>query len=777
MKKIYLLLLIFTNILHSQVSDTFNYTGTLNTNGWTTHSGTSGQQTTTSNSLSYNNICTQGNKTKIVSGSSTTEDVNLVSTSPLTGSIYYSCIINVTSTTGLLTNISAGDYFMHLSSQSGTTVTTFQSKIYIKSGTVANTFNLGIFNTTTIGTPTWDITNYNINTTYFLVVKYNLSNNTAYLFINPTLNSEGTANITNNTGTAIAPTSIKSICIRQASNGSGNGTGNIEIDEVRLGSTWEYVTNQTTWSGTWSNGNPDQYKKVTINSNYNTTSSLPGNFDACSINVTSNGILNINNTQYVNIQNELTNNGTVNITDGSLVQINNSTNTGNINYNRNVTGLHGYDYVYWSSPVNNQILSNLYTTPTMGNSYEWNTTYNNTNGTQGNWITPTINMINGKGYIIRSSSSYGWTGNLTSLFTGVPNNGNITLPIQRGSLLGVNDNFNLVGNPYPSSIKITDFLSANTNIDGYVSLWQHTNAPISSTSPFYDNFQYNYSNDYITVNGTGATNSSITPYYISSGQGFFTSMLETSSDYGSSTGNLNFTNSMRSKNYDNNIFYKTVADKSRIWLDLVDSNNIPNRILIGYVDDATNQRDRIYDAITTISSTNKIYSIINSEPFVIQGRQTFDESDLVQLGININTTGEYKIAIAETDGIFTTQNIYLEDLYSNIIYDIRQSPYTFNSFSGTFNDRFVLRYTNNSLGNNDFIINNTVIYNKNNKINIDSNKIIKNVKIYDITGKILYDNNFNSNDVKISLECSKQILFVKIKTEDDQVITKKVFNE
>ena len=550
--------------------------------------------------------------------------------------------------------------------------------------------------------------------------------------------------------------------------------GTFSIDNVTFnGFATTCTGGSTIWTSTWSNGTPSTNTAVVIDGNYDT--SINGNIDACLVIVNTGKTLTINTNQYVNIQNEVTNNGTININNGSLIQVNNSTNTGNINYSRNVNGLHGYDYIYWSSPVNNQTISNLYTTPTMGSSYEWNPIYTNSNGTQGNWITPTSNMVNGKGYIIRSSSSYGWTGNLTSTFTGIPNNGNIPINIQRGSLLGTDDNWNLVGNPYPSSVKITDFLLLNTMINGFVSLWQHTNEPTSTTSPFYQNFQYNYSNDYLIVNGTGSSNSSTTPYYIGTGQGFFVNMSELPTDFSSLSNTVNFTNSMRNKTYDNTIFYKTQNQNGRIWLDLLDNNNSANRILIGYLGVATNDKDRMYDAETTISTNNLIYSTIDNKPFVIQGKSSFNENDQVNIGINITTPGEYKIAIGEVDGIFTTQNIYLEDLYTNTIYDLRQSPYIFNSNSGTFNDRFILRYTNNSLSNNHFVIDNTIVYNKDNKINIDSNKIIDNVKIYDITGKLLYDNNFNSNNVKIALECSKQILLVKIKT-DDEILIKKVSN-
>lgn len=455
------------------------------------------------------------------------------------------------------------------------------------------------------------------------------------------------------------------------------------------------------------------------------------------------------------------------------MQVNDSgINTGNITYNRTVSSLNGYDYIYWSSPVNNQTLSTLYSTPNPGFQYQWNPTVLNTNNTYGNWQGVTPPMIPGRGYIMRSSSSFGWTGTLTSQFVGIPNNGVINYTVSGINSPITDYRWNLIGNPYPSSIKALSFLTTNTTIDGFVNIWTHGTAPISTTNPYYQSFQYNYtSNDYITYNGIG-TSSGPTGFngYIASGQGFFVNLLQANTP----SSNIIFNNSMRNETYSNSQFYKTSENNNegRIWLDLLNTNNMPTRLLVGYKEDATIERDRLYDAITS----QNFYSIINNDKFIIQGRPDFNENDQVNLGINIPTAGEYKIAIAETDGNLTTQNIYLQDLYSNVIYDIRQSPYIFNSNSGAFNDRFVLRYTNNTLGNNDFVINNTIIYYKDNKINIDSNKIIKNVKVYDITGKLLYDNKFNSNNVKVTLECSKQIFLVKIKTDDDEIITKKISN-
>ena len=577
--------------------------------------------------------------------------------------------------------------------------------------------------------------------------------------------------------------SCSNLRIKFTNTGTNPPIPQFRIDDVKL--TGYTCSGTSTWNGSWSS--PPTGNSVMINGPYNTSTN--GSFEACDLTV--NSTLDING-GFVKVQNNITNNGTINISNsGSLVQVSDiGANTGNnITYNRTVSSLNGYDYIYWSSPVLGQPLSTLYssTAPstTPGSQYQWNPTVPNTNNTYGNWQSVTPPMTPGRGYIMRASSSFSWgtfagtgTGTLTSQFIGIPNNGVIPYTVSGIDSTITNNRWNLVGNPYTSALNVVTFLNTNTQLDGYVALWKHANSPNTIASqPYYQSFQYNYSNDYVIYNKLGVSSGLGTfNGYIATGQGFFVNLLPTVTPTNTSfSSSITFNNSMRSETFSNSQFFRTSENNNegRIWLDLLNTNNIPTRLLVGYKEDATIERDRLYDAITT----QDFYTTINNDKFIIQGRPEFNENDQVILGINITTPGEYKIAIAETDGILTTQNIYLQDLYSNTIHDIRQSPYTFNSVSGTFNDRFILRYTNNSLGNNDFVINNTIIYNKDNKINIDSNKTIKNVKIYDITGKLLYDNNFNLNNVKINLECSKQILFVKIKTEDDQVITRKILND
>lgn len=255
MKKFYTLsFILLASLSFGQAYDAFIATppAALNANGWSTHSGTAGQIVTTAGSLTYAGLNSTGNKTQIVAGNS--EDINLASAAPITaamGTAYYSALINVQNTNLLAPNTDAiGNYFLMLATTTGATVTVFNSRIYIKAGSVANTFNIGILNNSgvpvtvpvTTVTPTFSTTDFPVGTTLFLVNKFNFATNTASLFINPSIGgTEGAATLTNATGITVAPAQFLSLAIRQAGTTSFT-TGNIEIDEVRIGSTWSYVT-------------------------------------------------------------------------------------------------------------------------------------------------------------------------------------------------------------------------------------------------------------------------------------------------------------------------------------------------------------------------------------------------------------------------------------------------------------------------------------------------------------------------------------------------------
>lgn len=242
MKKIYFIgALLATAFSFAQFTEDFPGTAAISTTGWTTHSGTAGQLTPSTGSLAYSTINTSGNKISLVAGNS--EDVNKSVGTAISTIGYYSAIINFPNTTGLTTT---GDYSLAFGGTTGATVTNLPARLYFKTGGASDTFNIGVVNQSGTGsTPSYDSTDFSIGTPVFVVVKYDRGTNTAYLFINPALNTtEPSATLTNNSGGGAAPAQIASLAIRQAGNSTA-GTGNVEFDALRAADNWAYVTTST----------------------------------------------------------------------------------------------------------------------------------------------------------------------------------------------------------------------------------------------------------------------------------------------------------------------------------------------------------------------------------------------------------------------------------------------------------------------------------------------------------------------------------------------------
>lgn len=459
--------------------------------------------------------------------------------------------------------------------------------------------------------------------------------------------------------------------------------------------------------------------------------------------------------------------------------------------------VHAQDYVYWSSPVFGFDVGLI---PTQQR-YFWNPINGNTNGTVGNWNGATGTdaiMPVGKGYIVNSGSGFPIrplpTGNLETNFVGRPNNGTLTSTIQRGSNgASIDDNWNLVGNPYPSAIFAEEFLDANnTKINGSVWVWTHGQAPDNATDPFYDNFGANYyATDYLKYNKLGATDTTFNGI-IASGQGFMVNMLNTTP---STSETVTFTNAMRTDAtatpYNNAGFYRTAntnltvanpEEKHRIWLSIINTAvGQKESALLGYSANATLAADHFYDCIYVPRTEVGIYTLVNTGEYVIQGRPLpFLDSDLVPMGVKIVTAGSHKIAIKKVDGLFEgNQGIYLEDTVLGIVHDLKAAPYTFTSEVGVFNSRFIVRYTPSALSNDDFdsLDNNVFVSTQSTDVSIKSaNELMSSVIVYDILGRELVNkNNINANDITLpNVSAVNQALIVKITLENGQVVTRKI---
>lgn len=553
----------------------------------------------------------------------------------------------------------------------------------------------------------------------------------------------------------------------------------------------------TVWNGSvWSNGIPVNNVAAIFANDFVTN----GNIEACSVAVTGNADVVISSGDNMIVVNEVTVAPTASFTirnNASLIQINDfAVNSGNVRMER-MTDIRKLDYVFWSSPVEDFPVLNI--SPDTPQSYVWKW-IPAIGGNFGNWINTNENMLNGKGYIVRGPNTFNNNTPQTFMtaFTGVPNNGIINPEIQRGSYVGSgypspsnplitvtynDDNWNLIGNPYPSAINALDFLTQNVQIEGAVRLWTHGNLPAGFYSdPFYGDFVYNYSaNDYIIHNGTG-TISGPGGFngYIAAGQGFFILM----NDGSATTDQVVFSNSMRNRAFLNNQFFRTAQTESsvqeesfKIWLDFIRVNGEVTRTLVGYVEGATTEKDRLFDAYLKSDAEQNFYSLIGEKRMSIQGRpQPLDIHDVVPLGFHAVVSGTHKIGIAHLQGLMPGVNIFLEDLELGILHNIQELPYDFYTESGRFDNRFQLRYMNETMGvNNLNLQQDLIITTGDSKLIIHSlNESIRHITVFDVLGRKLFEQkNISSQSYSPVLLPLNQTLLIRTELQNGNVIYRK----
>lgn len=543
------------------------------------------------------------------------------------------------------------------------------------------------------------------------------------------------------------------------------------------------LASATTWDGvSWSNGNPSSTTPAIFNGNYNSS----GDLNACSVLINSGNVVFGNAitqpSHNLIIQNGLTiSGGTLTFeSNASLVQVNNVSNSGFINYKRDTTPVRKYDYTYWSSPVDNQILANL-SPLTLSDKYFWfNTTIYNWDAVTAPALTP---MDIGKGYIIRAPQNFDPVAAaiFTGTFTGTPNNGDYSVDIVK---TGIND-LNCIGNPYPSAISAKKFIEGNTAAFGAspgttLYFWTHNTPLTANNYTFSDYAAYNFSG------GTGAgipvpgANNNTPNGMIAAGQAFMIKgVIE-------GTTTATFNNSMREVG-NNSQFFRTNSttnpERNRVWLELRNNQGFYKQILVGYIANASDGFDNGYDGETIeAGNTVNFYSILENKKLAIQGRSSeFHLEDQIPLGFKSTEAGNFEINLSDFDGLFQNQDVYLEDTLLNIIHNLKESPYTFITEVGIFDTRFALRFTNSGLAISQPVLNsNSIIIYKNSSDQIVLNSSVKkmeNIQIFDILGRLLStEKNLDSTEFILKTPISNSVLLITVELIDNQIINKKFSN-
>ena len=535
---------------------------------------------------------------------------------------------------------------------------------------------------------------------------------------------------------------------------------------------------RSSWNGsTWSNGTPDKNKNVVFNANFTTVANL----EACSIQVNGTAVLTIVSGTNVTVNRGVSIGSSANIivqNNANLIQVEHLNNSGIATVNRNSTPIVRLDYTLWSSPVANQNVL-AFSPQTLTNRFY---VYNPFTGTNGAYdaIDPNSNdFIPAKGYLVRAPNNWSSTvySNYSGVFTGTFNNSYFKPVVKKGI-----SGYNAIGNPYPSTISANDFILKNTfnrgtenqTIDGTLYFWTHTQQAVNGVYPL-----NNYAT-YTLLGGTASAAGGATPNgTIQVGQGFIVNAVVPSY--------ISFSNEMRLANNGNQFFKafnsSVVAlnseEKHRIWLNLKNNSGQFSQVLVGYMNDATNEYDFGIDGLAFGNQGSNLYSIMDVNKYAVQGRTLpFTDEDVIPLGISIVEPSAYQIEIDTLDGLFLgSQNIYLKDKMLNVLHDLKNSAYTFSSTIGTVEDRFELVFKNELLSNDLVETSDLIVYQSGDLVHLNSvNDEIQQIEVYDLLGRrVFHKSKVYQTEYSFSVQGFKnQMLVVKVITLNQGMIATKI---
>lgn len=547
--------------------------------------------------------------------------------------------------------------------------------------------------------------------------------------------------------------------------------------------------NTRTWNGTSWDVAPTLADAAVLNGPYTGTGFQCNSLNLNTYNATlSSGTLEIVNG--VSGTGKIILNGT-----GSLIQQSSSGTKPQIELTRTTRPMKRFDYVYWGSPVVENVFSQLSTnaiaagqsTPgAFDDKYSYVSGLTNASG---GWQ-PLTATESGKGFIMRVKQQAPFvdattTATIDLKFAGTANNGDISVPVTRviGNDTSARNN-NLLANPYPSAIDVDKFLTLNNNlIDGVVYLWRSNTSNTGAAGATYTN------SDYIAYTKAGSTSANVGNAVvfngkIASGQGFKVRAL--------AGGNVLFTNCMRVTDTNsngqfmrNNAYDASVNEeqKDRFKLNLQTSEGIVNQILIAYLPGTTLGYDNMYDArLFTVGNTN-IFSILDNSTvkLAINARPSFANTDQVAIGFtkDATVTTPMRIDIADKEGVFANNQtpVYLYDSQLGMYHNFANGAYTFNASDNESTSRFKIVYQTSALDNDTFDNLTVNAFMTNNKIIVESNNEIDYVQIYDLTGRLIQTINANNQkSVQNDFINAKSIYIVKIYSSNGSITSKKLIN-
>ncbi len=354
-----------------------------------------------------------------------------------------------------------------------------------------------------------------------------------------------------------------------------------------------------------------------------------------------------------------------------------------------------------------------------------------------------------------------WTPNgnpLLVTFTGPLHNGPYSIGVTNSSTTN-SPGWNLVGNPYPSSLDWDAAGWTKTNIDNTIYYYSGDNGGLSN----YHYYVGSGTAPYTGVAVNDGTNE-IPPL-----QGFFV--------HATSSGTLGVSNTQRI--HSGQAYYKEGdTDYPLIRILAQGENAMTDEMVIRFLEGSTNNFDGDFDAYKLFADNYpQIYSVTSSgTKLAINTLPEINEDMVVPVSFSAPTEGTYSFTFTELAGFDQQGDLYLEDLLTGDVQEVDEnSVYTFEHSPLNDDNRFLLHFSN-PLGVDEMSGENISIHSYGNVVYVNRPVEFKGtVSILDMLGQEIIMQKANGEGLMtIPVTNGTGYYVVKVQS-DNNLTTRKVF--
>jgi hypothetical protein len=393
---------------------------------------------------------------------------------------------------------------------------------------------------------------------------------------------------------------------------------------------------------------------------------------------------------------------------------------------------------YVSSPITNATIETYF------NIYLMN--FNEPTGVWTYMVNPVTTPMNvGNGYAAWASNAL--TGNTTVSYEGPLNTGDITYSSLDYTPISNNTGYNLVGNPYPSS------LEWNSN-------WTTTN--LDATAYFWDG-SANVTWNRLTGMGTAANG------VIPSTQGFVVM---------ANASGASFTFPQSERIHGAQSFYKESSIINQSITFEVEGNGYSDKMIVGFSSDATNSFDHNYDAydLQGVEEAPQFYTIGENVEYAVNILNSESNENVIPVGLDVGTPGIYSIRANDLEG-FDGNSVVIEDIKENTFIDLAENDvYNFTVGLNDASHRFNIHFKSGAMGVEDNAAKDVSIYSNEDVVYINKPAdLTGNITVFNMMGQEVLSAKATAGTM-MNLKVTDGTGYYVVKLQSgDKLITQKVF--